>query len=1203
MSEMISVATGFQYSVNIGYDLSSDDKLKNFIPTQSALQLLEEILLSTSSTSTERARILIGAYGKGKSHIVLTILSMLLKKDLSLFEKLMPRIEENPRLLQCVQNYYEGNNKILPVVITGSSTSLTQAFLLALQRTLSENNLLDVMPETNYKAAIAVIERWQSNFPETYEQLKALLDEPIAELITQLANFNISAYETFERIYPSLTAGSVFNPFLGFNVVDLYESVAHGLREKGYTGLYVVYDEFSKYLEANITEASVSDTKTLQDFAEKCNRSGALQLHLMLICHKEIANYIDKLPKQKVDGWRGVSERFKHIHLNNNFSQTYEIIASVIQKQPARWEEFQNLHRSDFQNLSTRYRSHPLFAGNSEELQTAIFGCYPLHPVSTFILPRLSERVAQNERTLFTFLSAEGALTLRAFLHNYNDEVVSFITPDVIYDYFEPLFKKEVYGGEIHENYVLTSAIISRLPDGSLESKLVKTISLIYTLQQFERLKPTKDEMVGIFSTSYTVTDITEAIDNLIEKEFVVYLKRSNNYLRLKQTSGVNIWQKINDLAESNASKVSVKDILNTSNFDNYMYPSRYNDSREMTRFFSFIFIDESEVTPDTNWIIKSETIEADGIIFAVIPHREESISPIKATLLETSRDCPRQIFILPKHFSEIERTVREYQAVISLRDTAADDPVLFNEYDVVYEDLRDVIGAFLALYTQPEQHKSTYIYNGKVRTIRRKASLTELLSDICDNVYSATPIINNEAVNRNEITGIATNSRSKIVAALLRNQLESNLGLAGSGQEVSIMRSTLVRTGMWTEENGIPRIVLHPDNPYIFNMVTTIEQFLQIARNNGPVGFDVLYDSLTLPQYHIGLRRGLIPIYLAAVIHEYKQQLMISDRFGQVAITADALMQINADPAAFTLAYVDWNPEKEAFVSQMSGLFAPFVIDSERGANAYDYITNAMRRWMMALPKFSKESAIAPTGKRIDDRYRSMMRLLRQNENSYELLFVKLPQVFGYREGTVAGLAENISAAKDCYEGIMDMLKQVLITKTKSIFLTPQNQQNKNQISLTAVIQDWCETLDQAVFNHIFPDGTEKVLELFKTITNDEGTFIARLAKAVTGLRTEDWNAKTIDLYLEKLTQHKQVAESYHRDHVFDSPTSTSNYQITFIDGDGGSTTRSFERIQTSSRGKLLYNQITRALEAMGQAISEQEKRQILIEILEEHC
>ena len=170
MSEMISIATGFQYSVNIGYDLSSNDKLRNFIPTQSALRLLEEILLSTAVTSTERSRILIGAYGKGKSHIILTILSILLKKDLPLFEKLMPKVEENPRLSQLIQNYYDSNNKILPVVIAGSNTSLTQAFLLALQRTLSENDFLDVMPETNYKAAISVIERWKNDFPNTFEQ-------------------------------------------------------------------------------------------------------------------------------------------------------------------------------------------------------------------------------------------------------------------------------------------------------------------------------------------------------------------------------------------------------------------------------------------------------------------------------------------------------------------------------------------------------------------------------------------------------------------------------------------------------------------------------------------------------------------------------------------------------------------------------------------------------------------------------------------------------------------------------------------------------------------------------------------------------------------------------------------------------------------------------------------------------------------------
>lgn len=64
MSKMISVASGFQYSVNIGYDLNNDDKLKNFIPTKSALTLLKDILSSTAPDATERARVLVGAYGK-----------------------------------------------------------------------------------------------------------------------------------------------------------------------------------------------------------------------------------------------------------------------------------------------------------------------------------------------------------------------------------------------------------------------------------------------------------------------------------------------------------------------------------------------------------------------------------------------------------------------------------------------------------------------------------------------------------------------------------------------------------------------------------------------------------------------------------------------------------------------------------------------------------------------------------------------------------------------------------------------------------------------------------------------------------------------------------------------------------------------------------------------------------------------------------
>ena len=74
--DMISTAPGFQTSVNIAYDLNNSDKIKHLIPTSAAVNLFEDFLLSTDNAATNRAKILIGAYGKGKSHIILSFLPL-----------------------------------------------------------------------------------------------------------------------------------------------------------------------------------------------------------------------------------------------------------------------------------------------------------------------------------------------------------------------------------------------------------------------------------------------------------------------------------------------------------------------------------------------------------------------------------------------------------------------------------------------------------------------------------------------------------------------------------------------------------------------------------------------------------------------------------------------------------------------------------------------------------------------------------------------------------------------------------------------------------------------------------------------------------------------------------------------------------------------------------------------------------------------
>ena len=165
-------------------------------------------------------------------------------------------------------------------------------------------------------------------------------------------------------------------------------------------------------------------------------------------------------------------------------------------------------------------------------------------------------------------------------------------------------------------------------------------------------------------------------------------------------------------------------------------------------------------------------------------------------------------------------------------------------------------------------------------------------------------------------------------------------------------------------------------------------------------------------------------------------------------------------------------------------------------------------------------------------------------------------------------------------------------------------NAKRFDMTSLSSVIKDWCESLDATVFEQLFPDGTDKCLILFKSVTNDEDIFIARLAKIATDLRLEDWDDSTHKRFTRNLSKYKETAEQYHAKAEQQKTESVeSNYQVQFVDDNGTTVTKRFDRVEISKRGKLLLNAITSDIDSMGHSVSEQEKRQILMEVLKKMC
>lgn len=1277
---MITASKNFQASVNIAFDFDNAEKIAGFIPTSEAIKFIDDAISSTRSTgfseknsSKSRAGILIGPYGKGKSYIVLETLSLLYNNpDLKdSFESLAQKVsEKNPYAAENILQYVKSGRRLLPIVINGNSQSLSQSFLYALHLTLKRREFENLMPETHFESAVKMIEKWENEYPETLEKFNTLASVKAAEFKRNLLNYDSSAFEEFEELYPSLTSGSEFNPFSGFDVFDIYEQVCKKLCESGkYDGIFVVYDEFGKYLESSIAHATVKDTKLLQDFAERSDRSGKNQLHLLLICHKEIENYIDILPKQKVDGWKGVSERFRHIHLYSNYSEVYSLISAAILKNPAEWKNFCVQNKAQFENLKNVWfgGGFRLFSNiDGGFADTILYGAYPLHPVTSYILPRLSEKVAQNERTLFTFLSGNDKNGFSSLIEKSEKTAadgkeflqggkIILFTPDVLFDYFENQLQNEPYTSEIKKYYLVASQILRQLEKTSLESKIVKTISLIYCLNQFERLSPDLNFLFALYDDAgFSRDEIRGAVKNLSENLGVVYLNVHNNYLQLKAASGADIPALISDCVEKRRRTVRIVDILNSFNTEKFIYPTLYNIKNKMTRYFRFVFVSEKEFLEREDWKTFSENFNSDGCVFALFKDFENAEDSggtdfDKEKIIEKAKKLSSEsknlVFIVSKLDENFSEKLRRFDSVAFLRNQlfAASsnslDSVLFDEYDIVYQDLYEVVKQIVHSYVQPERNLALYVSLGAERKLYRKSELTNLVSDICSEIFYRTPVINNEMLNKNCLTGAAAKSRAKLVDAML-NSPSLDLGLSGSGQEVSFMRSALLRPGILKKadkDSAEKKIFnLEPDsgnakNDGNFkNLFAVIKEFFARAEEN-EISFSPLFELLVKAENGFGLRRGVIPLYIAAVLSSFSKNIVLKKSGIEVPVNAQSLAEIAESPEEFSVRVQKWNDEKENYIHSLENLFADFVIEEEKNANGYSYLINAMLRWYRSLAKYTKqmkkvycgfEDSLAETKfAAVRKEYSDFLNILKQGGfGANEILFEKIPCAFKKEKPEQAdfALSENIKSAKNFFDFALENFTEKIIDETKNFF-----DKNAGEKSLKNVIAEFCAELEPETENHVFENGAHSLFKIYKSAGNDEKQIVFEMAKVLTGLSIDDWNDETVDVFFERLSELNKTLMEFRNPSGLrqsQSPADSfenlagakntvpckgaNNYEIRFAQsGAENAKSKSFKKVECSVRAKSLEEEIWRTIEEMGQSVTDAEKRQVLVSLLEKLC
>lgn len=262
------------------------------------------------------------------------------------------------------------------------------------------------------------------------------------------------------------------------------------------------------------------------------------------------------------------------------------------------------------------------------------------------------------------------------------------------------------------------------------------------------------------------------------------------------------------------------------------------------------------------------------------------------------------------------------------------------------------------------------------------------------------------------------------------------------------------------------------------------------------------------------------------------------------------------------------------------------------------------MHRWYMELPKYAKEAKYDPNGQQIDKLKRQFIRMLKQNIGTHTLLFERLPVLITGGAECGSETVNAVSEIKFFYDQMLGQLEFAFCDEVKKLFGEGQDEAILSRKSLPSVVTEWMNRLDPSIHEQLFADGTDRMLQLFLANKDaSEHILTLSLAKLATDLNLSDWDANTQTAALESVKQYKTTAEKFRQEAPQKEAEAINGYQLTYEDEAGCTVTKRFDKVETSKRGKLLYNAIESAISGMGQAVSEQEKRQILMDVLRELC
>lgn len=652
--------------------------------------------------------------------------------------------------------------------------------------------------------------------------------------------------------------------------------------------LFLLLDEFGKFLEYASKHNPEDELYFIQQLAEFCNNP-KYNIVLITTVHQSFESYAYSLNTTQKQEWTKVKGRFREITFNEPVEQLLYLASEYVAENIATIPNKSTVEKCLKLAVETK-----AFDFNKDFLNEIATKLYPLDILAANTLTLALQRYGQNERSLFTFLES----TDHTGLAKFNKQENPFYNLSCVYDYLNFNFYSFLtsrYNPDFSSWSSIRSAIenVERTFDTSINDyiKVVKTIGI---LNVFSANGANLD---GEFLSNYLeiacgVSDSETLIKNLDAKNIIRFRFHSKRYILFEgtdldiQTAIIEAGNKISEVSD-------VASLLNK----HIQLPAK------SARQYSFVtgtprtFLYKISDYP-INDIPENET---DGYINIVINDRlKESEVQNKSKQHEEAI-----IYCFFKNSIEIKNLLFEIEKSEKVLQENKEDRVAKRELEIILQSQISLLENQIkkkGLFTE----NVVWFFNGVEKKVTNETDFNKLLSQVCNIVYSATPVFKNELVNRHKISSSIHTAKKNYFKALVNNWDKENLGFedAKFPPEKTIYLSLLQNNGISPIRENTTDVISIDENSTFYKLWTASEKFIEDAKFEPKRVSDFIK---VLSKRPFKLKQGLIDFWIPTFLFLKRDDFAVFSEDSYIPYLSEENLELIAKkPQDYTIKAFD---------------------------------------------------------------------------------------------------------------------------------------------------------------------------------------------------------------------------------------------------------------------------------------------------------